>query len=82
MINLLSAAQWLFDGIGTEIISIIVGLIVGGISGGAIGYHIGIKNKVKQTQKAKDNASQIQIGNVNIVKQEKDDGQQTDSKSR
>lgn len=82
MINLLSSAQWLFDGIGTEIISIIVSLIVGLIGGGIIGYRIGIKNKTKQNQKAKDNANQVQIGNVNnIATQEKDDGHKTNTES-
>ena len=51
--------EWIFDGIGTAIITLIVGLL----TGGAVGYKIGInKNKVKQKQKAGDNSSQIQIG--------------------
>lgn len=51
--------DWIFDGIGTAIITLIVGLI----SGGAVGYKIGINTKVKQTQKAGDNSSQMQVGN-------------------
>lgn len=51
--------DWIFDGIGTAIVTLIVGLI----SGGAVGYRIGINKKVKQTQKAGDNASQMQVGN-------------------
>ena len=82
MINCLASAQWTFDGTGTEIICIIISLIVGGIGGGIIGYRIGIKNKTKQNQKAKDNANQVQIGNVNnITTQEKDDGHKTNAES-
>lgn len=50
--------EWVFDGIGTAIISGIVGLILGGVSG----YQIGIKQFVKQKQKAGDNANQSQVG--------------------
>lgn len=50
----------IFDGIGTEIISLVVGLC----SGGLIGYRIGIKNKVSQNQKAGNNSNQTQIGNI------------------
>lgn len=52
---------WIFDGIGTELIS----LLVGAILGGAAGYKIGSKNKIKQKQKAGDDSKQIQIGSVN-----------------
>lgn len=52
---------WIFDGIGTELIS----LLVGAIFGGAAGYKIGSKNKIKQKQKAGDDSKQIQIGSVN-----------------
>lgn len=51
--------EWIFDGIGTAIVSLIFGLL----TGGAVGYKIGInKNTVKQKQKAGDNSSQTQIG--------------------
>jgi hypothetical protein len=52
--------EWFFEGLGTAIITLVLGLL----TGGAIGYRIGIKktNRVNQRQKAKDNASQIQIG--------------------
>ena len=52
---------WIFDGIGTEFISILVGFVFGGFAG----YKIGFKNKIKQKQKAGDNSEQIQIGSVN-----------------
>jgi hypothetical protein len=53
--------SWIFDGIGTEIISLIIGII----SGGFVGYRIGIHNKVRQSQKAGDNSKQTQIGSIN-----------------
>ena len=52
--------EWIFDGIGTEIIS----LIVGGCLGGVIGYRVGIKSKIKQSQKGGNNSTQTQIGNI------------------
>ena len=52
--------EWLFEGLGTEIFSIIIGLIIGGIGG----YRIGIKKNVKQNQITNDNANQVQIGNI------------------
>ena len=53
--------SWVFDGLGTEILSLIVGFI----SGGAIGHKIGIHNKVKQSQKAGNNSNQTQIATIN-----------------
>ena len=52
---------WIFDGFGTEILSLIVGLI----TGGTVGYNIGIRNKIKQKQKAGNNSTQTQIGSIN-----------------
>lgn len=52
--------EWVFDGIGTELIS----LFVGWLTGGLIGYKIGIRNKISQRQKGRDNANQVQIGSV------------------
>lgn len=47
--------EWIFSGIGTSIIMGIIGFI--------FGYKIGMhKSKIKQSQKAKDNARQSQIG--------------------
>lgn len=48
--------QWIFDGIGTEILS----LITGGIIGGLTGYKLGVNNKGKQTQNAGSEARQRQ----------------------
>lgn len=53
--------SWIFDGIGTTIISGIVGLIIGGTAG----YKIGVKKSISQKQKAGKNSSQIQIGTNN-----------------
>lgn len=48
--------EWLFDGIGTEIVGVIVGLAVSG----TVLYKFLTRNKKKQTQKAGDNAKQCQ----------------------
>ena len=45
--------EWFFDGLGTEIVS----LLIGGILGGVIGYKIGI------SQKAGKNSRQVQAKN-------------------
>lgn len=50
--------EWIFSGIGTAILTGIVGFI----SGGCVGYKIGVKNAINQKQKAKENSTQIQIG--------------------
>jgi hypothetical protein len=51
--------QWIFDGIGTSIVSLILGVIIGG----GVGYKIGIsKTVIKQEQKAGDNSNLSQIG--------------------
>ena len=67
MFNLLNSVEWIFDGIGSTIIGAILGLIVGALSGGFIGYKIAMKNKIKQNQKAGDNANQQQIGNISNI---------------
>lgn len=48
--------EWIFDGIGTELISLAVGAIAGGFSG----YIIGVKKIARQSQKAKSGAKQRQ----------------------
>lgn len=50
--------EWMFSGIGTAILTGIVGFI----AGGCVGYKIGVKNTINQKQKAKENSTQIQIG--------------------
>lgn len=52
--------DWIFSGIGTEIISVIIGIIIGGVGG----YRIGVRNKVKQVQKAGDNSNLTQTGSI------------------
>ncbi|MCT3719886.1 hypothetical protein [Elizabethkingia anophelis] len=51
--------EWFFDGLGTSLITLIIGLLGGGVTG----YKIGIKKNIKQSQKAGNNSSQIQVGN-------------------
>ena len=51
--------KWVFDGLGTAIIS----LIAGGVFGGFVGYRIGKRrSKVVQTQQAGSDSSQFQVG--------------------
>ena len=55
--------EWFFDGLGTELISVIIGIIFGAVTGGTIGYKIGVnKHSVKQEQKAGTASKQRQIG--------------------
>lgn len=55
--------EWFFDGLGTELISVIIGIIFGAVTGGTIGYKIGVnKQSVKQEQKAGTASKQRQIG--------------------
>ena len=51
--------SWIFDGIGTAIVTGLVGLLLGG----TVGYKIGVKKtKIRQSESAGKNSSQIQIG--------------------
>ena len=65
--------QGVFDGIGTELLS----LVIGGIAGGFAGYKIGIKKSGKQVQKAKSGAKQRQemIVDSDIIVREKNNAQ-------
>jgi len=69
--------KWFFDGLGTEIISVIIGVVGGGL----IGYRIG-KRKIKfiQTQGAGSGSEQYQKGNL-VSKSNIDDKKSQDSKS-
>lgn len=61
--------DWFFDGIGTEIVSIIISLIIGAIGGGTVGYKIGIKRTANQKQSAGNNSKQrqkLQIGKSDV----------------
>lgn len=53
--------EWIFDGIGTAIVSGLIGMGIGG----GIGYYTGMRVTIKQKQKARDNAQQSQIGQIN-----------------
>ena len=48
--------QWIFSGIGTEILSLGIGAIAGGLAG----YKIGISRNGKQKQRAGSNSKQRQ----------------------
>lgn len=52
--------KWIFDGIGTAAVTFILGLLVGGTAV----YKITIRKTTKQIQKAGDNSSQSQIGQI------------------
>ena len=53
--------QWFFDGLGTEIFS----LLIGAIGGGYIGFRIGKrKSKFEQMQEAGSGAEQCQQGTI------------------
>lgn len=45
-----------------EIVSHVLCLIIGG----AVGYNIRINQKSSQVQKARDNANQVQMSNINV----------------
>ena len=49
--------DWLFDGLGT----MLIGLLIGGVGGGVAGWKIAVR-KTSQKQRARDDASQIQVG--------------------
>ncbi|MBQ3348226.1 hypothetical protein IJJ36_01595 [Candidatus Saccharibacteria bacterium] len=51
-----------FDGLGTELVVFILGAFVGGGAGYFIRYKQ--EDKIKQTQKGKNNVHQIQIGKI------------------
>ena len=59
--------DWVFDGIGTELISLAVGALTGGI----VGYRIGIRNRAKQTQDAGEDANQKQIFRAGVKSNQK-----------
>ena len=53
---------WIFDGIGSELLS----MIAGGVLGGGIVYRFNTKHKTTMKQKAKDNATQTIVGRITI----------------
>lgn len=56
--------EWIFDGIGTELISLAVGLILGAV-GGVQGYKIKLKHASRQKQVGGNGAKQLQKININ-----------------
>lgn len=55
--------EWVFDGIGSQIIGIVLSLGIGGF----VGYKIGISQSINQRQIAKNNSNQKQ-DNKAIIK--------------
>ncbi|MCM1024250.1 MAG: hypothetical protein NC395_09350 [Prevotella sp.] len=53
--------QWVFSGLGTELVSLAIGAILGGIVGVRIGKH---KRKLHQIQKAGKESEQYQKGTL------------------
>lgn len=53
--------EWIFEGIGTELLSLALGMLVGS----GAGYKLGIKKSTKQMQKAGNSSTQTQIGEIN-----------------
>lgn len=52
--------SWIFDGIGTSVLTLLLGLILGG----SAGYKIAINKKTIQKQKAGNNSKLTQIGEI------------------
>jgi len=73
--------EWVFDGVGSQIIATIIGLIVCG-GGYLVGRWVKKKIHINQNQKAGNNSRLNQIGNISISNEENSDGdKQTESKS-
>ena len=53
--------EWFFNGLGSQIVTIIITMLISGSIGGMIGYKIGIKKSIRQYQKAGDNSKQEQL---------------------
>ena len=53
---------WIFDGIGSELLS----MIAGGVLGGGVVYRLNTKQKTTIKQKAKENATQTIVGKITI----------------
>lgn len=54
--------EWIFDGIGTELVGLVIGTLLGGIAG----YNIGVKSQSKQIQNAGDGANQQQTHTIGV----------------
>jgi len=52
--------QWIFSGIGVEILKVLAGVIIGG----GVGYAVGVRRKIAQSQIAADDAEQEQKANI------------------
>lgn len=61
LLDMKECFQWIFSGIGVELLKIIISLIIGGFAG----YKIGVKKTINQSQIACDKASQVQKTMIN-----------------
>ena len=53
--------EWIFSGIGTQILSAVVSFIIGAFTG----YRVGVrKSSLMQIQKAGNNSTQSQVGKI------------------
>ena len=59
LLDMMEIIKWFFDGIGTQLLSMLVS--------GIVGYKIGIRKTIKQYQNAKDLSKQVQV-NDKIMK--------------
>lgn len=66
--------EWFFDGIGSQIISLVIGFVFGGSLGFFFGKKNRTKSRVKQRQKAGRDSNQKQIGSVVLNEGDKIDG--------
>ena len=58
--------EWFFDGLGTELISLLIGTVFGGVVGWKLSIH-----RFSQKQRAGDNSTQTQVGGNQRITQGK-----------
>lgn len=54
--------EWIFSGIGSNLLTCIISVLIGA----AAGFRLGVRQKARQRQQAGDHATQTQVGNINI----------------
>lgn len=57
----MKSIEWIFSGIGTQILSAVVSFIIGVFTGYKVGAR---KSSLMQIQKAGDNSTQSQVGKI------------------
>ena len=58
--------EWVFNGIGTSILTGVVGLILGGIFGYKIGVNITVKKTTMIQKTNGDGTHSTQVGEINV----------------